>query len=45
MSKIKNIFSSIYHILIALNYTIEEFLEVHHEVWLRNMNIRTGDNY
>ena len=45
LTKIKNIFSSIYHILIALNYTIEEFLEVHHQVWLRNMNIRTGDDY
>ena len=45
LTKIKNIFSSIYHILIALNYTIEEFLEVHHQVWLNNMNIRTGDDY
>ena len=24
---------------------LEEFLEVHHQVWLNNMNIRTGDDY
>ena len=28
-----------------LGYTLEEFLEVHHQVWLRNMNIRTGEEY
>ena len=45
ITKIKNIFSSIYHILNFLNYTIEEFLQVHHEVWLNNMEIRIGDDY
>ena len=28
-----------------LGYTLQEFLEVHHQVWLRNMEIRTGDDY
>ena len=31
--------------LVKLGYTLEEFLAVHHQVWLRNMNVRTGDDY
>ena len=48
LDKLKNIqtsISTIVEILEVLEYTEEEFLEVHHQVWLRNMNIRTGDDY
>ena len=45
LTKAKNILFCIYHILDKLEYTEEEFLEVHHQVWLNNMNIRTGDDY
>lgn len=48
MDKLKEIelgISTVFEITIALEIPIEEFLEVHHQVWLRNMNIRTGDDY
>ena len=48
LDKLKNIetsISTICEILEVLEIPTEEFLEVHHQVWLRNMNIRTGDDY
>ena len=48
LDKLKNIqtsISTIVEILEVLEIPIGEFLEVHHQVWLRNMNIRTGDDY
>lgn len=32
-------------IIFCLDVTIEEFLEIHHKVWLRNLNIRTDEKY
>lgn len=45
LPKIKYLMFSIMYLLQHLGYTEEEFLEVHHQVWLNNMNIRTGDDY
>lgn len=45
MRNIKDIRQNIFMLLEFLEYTEEEFLQVHHQVWLRNMNIRTGDDY
>ena len=45
LPKIKYLMFSIVYLLQHLGYTQEEFLEVHHQVWLNNMNIRTGDDY
>ena len=48
MNNLKNIDTAIDSIIALLEYLkvpMETFLEVHHKVWLRNMNIRTGDDY
>ena len=39
------IFGLMYNIVEYVGATEEEFLEVHHDKWLKNMNERTKEEY